>query len=58
MYINFINDRKYLGFMCLRDIEAGKQLGTGVICIAIFVNSSLFLNNQDLIDNRPSRERI
>ena len=66
MYINFINDRKYLGFMCLRDIEAGEQvtviLGTGVICIAIFVNCSLFLNDQDLVDrsysNRPSRERI
>ena len=66
MYINYINDRKSLGFMCLRDIEAGEQvtaiLGTGVICIAICVNSSLFLNDQDLVDqsysDRPSRDRI
>ena len=54
--------------MCLRDIEAGKQvtviLKTGVICIAImiFVNSSLFMNDQDVVDqsysDRPSHERV
>lgn len=49
MYINSINDRKSLGFMCLRDIEAGNQitllLETGIICIAItiFINFSLFM---------------
>jgi len=26
MYINYINDRKSLGFMCLKDIEAGDQV--------------------------------
>ena len=66
MYINFINDRQSLGFMCLRDIETGEQvtviLVTGVISIAIFINSRLFLNDRDLVDrsysDRPSRERI
>jgi len=66
MYINFINDRKDLGFMCLRDKEAVDQvtviLGTGVICIRIYLNSIWFVNDQDLVDrsysNRPSRERI
>jgi len=66
MYINFLNDRKDLGFMCLRDKEAGDQvtviLVTGVICITICLNSSWFVNDQDLVDrsysNRPSRERI
>ena len=68
MYINFINDRKSLGFMCLRDVEAGKQvtviLETGVICIAItiFVNSSLFMNDPDKIDqsysDKSSHDRI
>ena len=52
MYINFINDRKSLGFMCLRDIEA-VILGTGVICIAIFVNSSLFLIVDRSYSDRP-----
>ena len=66
MYINFIHDRKDLGFMCLRDKEAGDQvtviLVTGVICIRIYLNSIWFVNDQDLVDrsysNRPSRERI
>ena len=68
MYINFINDRKFLDFMCLRDVEAGKQvtgiLEPGIICIAItiFVNSSLFMNDPDKMDqsylDRPSHERI
>jgi len=66
MYINFINDRKDLGFMCLRDKEAGDQvtviLLTGVICIRIYLYSIGFVNDQDLVDrsysNRPSRERI
>ena len=35
MYIGYINDRQDLGFMCLKDIEDGKQitliLKTGVI---------------------------
>ena len=54
MYINFINDRKDLGFMCLRDEEAGDQvtviLVTGVICIRIYLNSIWFVNDQDLVD--------
>lgn len=68
MYINFINDRKSLGFMCLRDVEAGKQvtviLEPRIICIAItiFVNSRLFMNDPDKMDqsylDRPSHERI
>lgn len=57
MYLGYLNDRKELGFKCLRDIEAGKQitaiLETGVICItiAIFINSSeaseLYLPNNN-----------
>ena len=62
MYINFINDRKSLGFMCLRDVEAGKQPGIICIAITIFVNSSLFMNDPDKMDqsysDRPSHERI
>ena len=66
MYIGFLNDRKSLGFMCLKDMEAGKQvtviLGTGVICIVIIVNSSLFMNDPDKIDqsysDRPFHNRI
>lgn len=54
--------------MCLKDIEDEKQitliLKTGVIyiTITIFVNSSLFMNDQDLIDpsysDKPSHERV
>ena len=51
--------------MCLKDIEAGHiVLEIGVICITItiFVNSSLFMNNQDSTDqsysNKPSHERV
>ena len=68
MYINYINDRKSLGFMCLKDIEAGDQvtvvLETGIICIAISIsiNSSLFMNDKDLVDrsysDRRSHERV
>ena len=66
MYINFINDRKDLGFMCLRDIEAGEQvtviLVTGVVCIGIFLNSRLFLNEENLVNrsysNRRSRPQV
>ena len=66
MYINFINDRKDLGFMCLKDKEAGDQvtviLVIGVICIKIYLNSIWFVNDQDLVDRsystRPSCERI
>jgi hypothetical protein len=68
MYIGYIKDRQDLGFMCLKDIEDGKQitliLKTGVIyiTITILINSSLFMNDQDLINqsysDRPSHERI
>ncbi len=66
MYISYIRDRQDLGFMCLRDKEAGDQvtviLVTGFICITIYLNSIWFVNDQDLVDrsysNRPSRERI
>lgn len=65
MYIGYRLDRQDLGFMCLKDIEAGNVvLEIGVICITItiFVNSSLFMNDQDLTDqsysNKPSHERV
>jgi len=52
MYIGFRNDHKSLGYLSLKDIEAGNQVTVitwkvGVICIAItsFVNSSLFMND-------------
>lgn len=65
MYIGYRLDRQDLGFMCLKDIEARNVvLEIGVICITItiFVNSSLFMNDQDLTDqsysNKPSDERV
>lgn len=65
MYIGYRLDRQDLGFMCLKDIEAGNVvLEIGVICISItiFVDSSLFMNDQDLTDqsysNKPSNERL
>ena len=66
MHINFINDRKYLGFMCLKDKEAGDQvtviLVIGIIGIKIYLNPIWSVNDQDLVDRsystRPSCERI
>ena len=68
MYIGYINDRQDLGFMCLKDIEDGKQitliLKTGVIyiTITILINSSLFMSDLELINqsysDKPSHERI
>ena len=60
MYINYINDRKDLGFMCLKDIENAKQvtiiLKTGVIyiTITILINSSLFMSDRELINQSYS----
>jgi hypothetical protein len=59
MYIGFINDRKILGYLCLKDIEAGNQITVitwkvGIICIAITIavnsHSSLFMNDQVDLD--------
>ena len=68
MYINYINDRQDLGFMCLRDIEDEKQvtiiLKTGVIyiTITILINSSLFMSDRELINqsysDKSSHERV
>ena len=65
MYIGHIKDRQDLGFICLKDRKAGNVvLGIGVICITItiFVDSSLFMSDSDLIDqsysDRPSHERV
>lgn len=60
MYINYINDRKYLGFNCLRDREGLKQVTaifvTGVICIGISLNSRLFLNGQEYSNEKISNQ--
>ncbi len=68
MYLGYIKDRQDLGFMCLKDIEDGKQitliLKTGVIYISItiLINSSLFMSDLELINqsysDKPSHERI
>lgn len=68
MYINYINDRQDLGFMCLKDIEDEKQvtiiLKTGVIyiTITILINSSLFMSDRELINqsysDKSSHERV
>ena len=68
MYIGYIKDRQNLGFMCLKDIEDGKQLTlllkTGVIyiTITILINSSLFMSDIELINqsysDKSSHERI
>jgi hypothetical protein len=68
MYINSINDRQDLGFMCLKDIEDGKQvtiiLKTGVIyiTITILINSSLFMSDRELINqsysDKSSHKRV
>ena len=68
MYLGYIKDRQDLGFMCLKDIEDGKQitliLKTGVIyiTITILINSSLFMSDLELINqsysDKPSHERI
>ena len=68
MYINSTNDHQNLGFLCLKDIEAGKQVelilktGKTYITITILLNSSLFMNDQDLTDklysNRLAHERV
>ena len=60
MYINYINDRKYLGFNCLRDREGLEQVTaifvTGVICIGISLNSRLFLNGQEYSNEKISNQ--
>ena len=60
MYINYINDRKYLGFNCLRDRKALEQVTaifvTGIICIGIYLNSSLFLNGQEYSNEKISNQ--
>ena len=68
MYIGYIKDRQDLGFMCLQDIEDGKQitliLKTGVVCITITIltNSNLFVPNLELnnqsYSNKPSYEKV
>jgi hypothetical protein len=59
MHIGFIKDRKTLGYLCLKDIEAGNQVTVitwkvGIICIAITIavnsHSSLFINDQVDLD--------
>ena len=63
MYISFINDRKDLGFMCLKDKEAGDQVSVilviGIISIRIYLR---FVSDEDLVDRlystRPSCERV
>lgn len=72
LYIGFIYDRRSLGFMCVKDIEAGRQVTgilktvkTGGICICIAITiavnsrSSLFINYQVDHDlSKPSHERL
>ncbi|MDX5585574.1 MAG: hypothetical protein QNK20_11805 [Aureibaculum sp.] len=68
MYIGYIKNRQDLGFMCLKDIESGKQITlvikTGVIYITltVFINSSLFISDRELIQNsysdKQSHERL
>jgi hypothetical protein len=65
MYINYINDRQDLDFICLKDKEDAKQvtviLKTGVIYI-IFINYSLFMVDKGLIKEsyltRPFHEKV
>ena len=68
MYICYIKDRQDLDFMCLQDIEDGKQItlflkaGVVYITITILTNSNLFvpniyLNNQSY-SNKPSYEKV
>ena len=66
MYIGFVKDRQDLGFMCIQDIEDGKQitliLGVVYITIIIVTNSNLFVPNGDLSNqsysNKPSHEIV
>ena len=68
MYISYIRDRQDLGFMCLKDIEAGNQMTlivrTGVISITvtILVNSRSFLGDLEVMNQlsseKPSHERV
>lgn len=68
MYIGYLTDRQDLGFMCLKDIEDGKQitliLKTGVIYITInsVIIYNLFMSDLKLINqsysDKPSHERI
>lgn len=68
MYIGYIKDRQDLGFMCLKDIEDQKQItlilkkGILYISITIFINSSLFMSDLELISqsysDKPSHEII
>lgn len=65
MYINYINDRQDLDFICLKDEEHAKQVNvifkTGIIYI-IFINYSLFMVDKDLIKEsyltRPFHEKV
>lgn len=65
LYIGFRSDRQDLGFECVKDSEAGNivfEIGLIYFGITIFVNSSLFINDQDLNDqfylDKMSQERL
>ena len=66
MYINFVNDRQDLGYLCTKDLEDAKQitliLGVVSITIIIVTDSILFVPSRDLINqsysNKPSYEKV
>ena len=67
MYVNFVNDRKELGFMATQDIEAADRVDiilkiTGVwIVITFFGINAQGINEQSLVRQsysaRPAQER-